>query len=111
MSFLDTKTWLTGFLLTPVDEDGKAVSSAYTLSKQEPLLMFTTFLSSSAPILGRGISGVVTDSIFCGVSPVPQHLLCFLVEPQQEILSEDSTVASLSWPGAILRPWEAPQEL
>lgn len=59
--------------------------------------MFTTFLNSSAPILGSGITGLVPESIFCGVSPVRQHLLCFLVEPEQDIfMSEDSTVASLS---------------
>lgn len=59
--------------------------------------MFTTFLNASALIPGRGINGLMPESVFCGVSPVPRHLQHFLVEPQQEIfMPEDSTFASLS---------------
>lgn len=76
---------------------GRAVSSAYTLPKWEPSLMFATFLDASAPILGRGITRLVPEPVFCGVSPAPWHLQHFLVEPQQEIfMPEDSTLASLS---------------
>lgn len=68
--------------------------------KSPKSLMFTTFFYASFSILGRGITRLVPESIFCWVSPAPWH---FLVDPQEEIcMPEDSTFAPLPCPGAIL---------
>lgn len=98
MSFLYTQNVMCKF---PTHTSGRRQGGQFhllnTLPKWEPSLMFATFLDASAPILGRGITRLVPEPVFCGVSPVPWHLQHFLVDPQQEIfMPEDSTLASLS---------------
>lgn len=54
---------------------GRAVSSAYTLPKWEPSLMFTTFLDASAPILGHHQTRARARLLWCKPSTLPPPAL------------------------------------